>query len=370
MKFSCDKNIILEAVNHVIRTVPAKASVPVLEGLLLTVYKGGRLTVTGSDSELFIETSVSVDTVDDGALVVNAKLFYDMISKLENGTVLFRVDENGVMNIVSGLIKYKLPTMEASLYPQVPEIEKSESIKLKKSVLAGMLRQTLFSLSVKDTRPILKGALFDVKEEKISIVTSDTFRLAVRTEMLEEKRTKEFGFVVPGKALNELVKIMKNDDDPVYIGVASSHVVFEFEETKIVSRLLSGEFLKYQQMIPKQFKTTIRINTEDLKKSIERASVLVNEKVKNPVKISFEFDTVVVSYKTPDGSSMTDEVTAHIEGENFAIGFNDKYILDAMNYCEIPEVMINLNSPVSSICITPKDSEKFVFLISPMRLRD
>lgn len=370
MTFSCDKNLILEAVNNAIRTVPSKSSLPVLEGLLLHVCDDGSLRIIGSDAEMFIETKIDVESVVNVSFVVSAKLFFDMLTKLENGSVFFDLDDKGILNIFSGVIKYKLPTMDASLYPVVPEIERSESLCMKKSVLASMLRQTLYSVAVKETRPVLRGELFDIRKNSISIVSSDTFRMAVRTEFFEEEREKEFSFIVPGKALSEVAKIMKNDEENVYIGVASTHVVFEFDNTRIVSRLIAGDFLRYQTMIPKTFKTSILIHTEELKKSIERASVLINDKVKNPVRVRFEFDTIVVSYKTPDGSSMTDEIKAHIEGDNFEIGFNDKFIMDALNACEVPEIVLNLNSPVASLCIKPKDSEKFIFLLSPMKLKD
>lgn len=369
MTFSCDKNLILEAVNNVIRTVPAKASLPVLEGLLAEVEEDGSLRLVGSDTEMSIETRIDVQADSAFKFVVPARTFCDMLMKMESGEILFALDDKKVLQLTGGVVNYKLPTMDPALYPTVPVVEKSKSIRLKKNLLHSMLRQTLFSVALKDSRPALKGALFEVGSDKLTVVTSDTFRLSLRTEEYESKGG-DYSFIVPGKTLSELIKIMKNDEDDITVGLASTHAVFEFEQTKITTRLLSGEFIKYESMIPKSYKTTAVVKAEDMKKSIERASVLVSDKVKSPVRLSIEFDTIIISYRTPDGMSLTDEIKAQIEGDKFEIGFNDRYILDAMNGCDSEKVELKLNSPVSPMCVTPHGSDKLLYLISPMRLRN
>ena len=371
MTFSCEKNVILEAVNTVIKVVPSKSSIPVLEGIFVEITDDKKIRLVGSDIDIGIETFRALDNAEGcGAFVANAKTFGEMLSKLENGTVFFTLDEKNVLHMICGVIKYDLPCIDASLYPSMPMIEKSKSLSLKKSVLHSMLRQTLYAVSNNDTRPILRGALFDIEKESITVVASDTFRLAMRKEIFENPNEENFSFIVPGRTLSELTKIMKNDDENVDIGIASTHISFEFDETKIQSKLLAGEFLNYKNIIPKEFKTTVKVDTDNLKRAIERAAVLISEKIKNPVRMSFGFDSVVVSCRTPEGSSLTDEISAEIKGENIEIGFNDKYLIDALNASEKDKIHFNLNSPVTPMCITPEDSDSFVFLISPMRLRN
>jgi len=368
MKFSCEKNVILEAVGNVIRVIPAKASTPVLEGILIEI-KDNVLCMTGSDTEMSVQTTISVESDESKTFIVNAKTFNEMLGKLENGTVEFEIDEKGILHMVCGVIQYDLPTREAELYPTVPFVEKSKTLKFRKKMLHSMLKQTLFSVAQIETRPILKGVLFDICGNELYIVTTDTFRLSLRNEEFENTFGEDFSFVVPGKAINELVRIMNTDDEEVRLGLASTHAVFEFENTVITTRLLSGEFLKYKTIIPKTFKTEVVLKTEELKRTFERASVLINEKMRTPVRVNFEFDTVMTCCKTPEGSNFYDEIKAVIQGENIEIGLNNKQITDVLSVIETEEITMSLNSPVSSVCIKPVGKENALYIVSPMRLK-
>jgi DNA polymerase-3 subunit beta len=341
---------------------------PALDGILMELFKDGKLKLTGFDLEVGIETYLTVEAVTPGKLIVNAKLFGDILRNLDNGTIYLEADEKLNLNISCGVIKFVIPCLPFDMYPDMPIIEKSNVFKLKQNILHSMIRQTIFSVSANDSRPALKGMLFDIIDNEIYIISSDTFKMAIRKETFDNTLGSNISFIVPGKALAELVKIMNDNDDEIYIGLASHHITFEFNNIKIISRLIEGEFINYKSIIPKAFKTTATIKLNEIQKAVERASILISEKVKSPVRCSLEFDSIVISCKTSDGHSLTDEIRAEIKGDNLEIGFNNKYLLDIFNACECEDVCLMLNSPVTSMCVSPINSEKFLFLISPMRL--
>ena len=371
MKFSCEKNIMVDASNKVIKTIPSKSTMPVLEGILIQIENDGMLRMAGSDTELSIETFIAVETDSKIDFVVNAKTFYDMLCKLDSGTIFFEVDEKMMLHIVCGVIKYDLPTMDADLYPNIPLVEKSKTIVLNEKCLSSMIKQTLFSAADNDaTRTVLKGAYFEISEKDITVVASDTYRMAVRKENFKNESGENFSFIVPAKTLNELVKIMQNEDEDVRIGIANTHIVIEFEQTKLTSRLINGEYLKYKALLGREYKTKVKIKCIDLVKAIDRASVIITDKIRNVIKVSFEYDSIVLYCRTPEGHSFTDEIVAEKDGENIEMGFKGKYLVDALNGSEQEEVNIYIDSPRTPICIKPIDGDKFVYIISPMKLEN
>lgn len=368
MIFSCEKNIISEGVNIVSKVIVSKSSVPALEGILFEAYDDGKLKLTGSDIDVGIETYIDVNVEKEGSIIVNAKLLGDILRNLTNDIVRIEVDDKLNMHISCGVVNYMIPCMNPKYYPNIPIFDNEKSIKLKKGTLFSMIRQTIFSVSVFDAKPVLKGVLFEVDKDKISLVSSDNYRLSLRKESFENKYEEPFSFVVPGKTLNEIIKMTGEDDDDVNIGISHNYACFEFEGIRVVTKLLKGEFINYQSIIPFSFKTVCKVKTQDLKKAVERASLLVDEKVRYPVKFSIEFDSMVISYRKTEGHSFTDEINIEKQGESLEIGFNNKYILSILSAVDDEEVLIKLNSPLASMCITPTDNEKYFYLVSPMRL--
>jgi len=369
MKFSCDKNILVQAVNAVIKILPAKSPMPLLEGILLETGENN-LKLIGYDMEVGIDTCIEVEVQTPGKIVVNGKMFGDVLKNLDNNIIYISVDDKYNMSITCGLIKYVLPCLDAQAYPEMPVLENSKIFNIKQNIFLSMIRQTLFAVSTNDSRPILTGSLFDIGENSITVVSSDNFKMAIRREEYENPIKEAFSFIVPGKTQRELLNLVENNEDLMTIGLASRHIVFEFGTIRIISRLLDGEFLNYNAIIPRTFKTKTTVNIKEFKKTVERASVLISEKVKIPVRCDFEHDTIVLSCKSNDGHSFNDEIKSEIEGEPLEIGFNHKYLIDALNACEGESVLLALNSPVSSMCFLPEKGEKFVYLISPMRLRN
>ena len=303
-------------------------------------------------------------------MVLPAKKFFEMVGKMGSGTVYFNYEPKKILHLSCGVVKYDLPVLDADNYPVTPLVEKKEKILIEKSVFADIVKKTIFSVAQNDAKPILKGVLFDIEGNSITSVTSDQFRLSISKKVFNNESGNSFSVVVPGKTLSDLIKIMKPDEGEIIINCASTHVLFEFDNVKVTSKLLAGEFSNYKNVMPKNFKTEVTLNTSDFRRVLERASVLTNEKIKNPVKLSLEENTVIVSCRTPEGMSFLDEAAAQTTGERFEIGFNDRFLIDVLGVIEEDELTLYMNSPVSPACIRPVGNVNDVFLVSPIKIRN
>lgn len=368
MQFSCDKSVMLEAVNTVSRAVPQKTSTPVLEGILMEVYEDGMIRMVGYDVSIGIEVRIHADVVQKGRVVVNAKKFGDILRVLDNDTVSFSSDEQLNLTILCNVAKYTLSCADPNLYPDLPMIEKDRVYQIRRDTLNDMLRRVLFAVSDSDTMPVLRGVLFHIGKEDLTLVSCDSNRLCLCKQAYTNEHQTEEKFVVPGKTLSELNKIMMSNDELVSISTESHRILFEFGNIKIVSVLINGDFINYEPLIQKNAKTKVQVSKEALKRSVERASVLCDEKIRNPVRFSFEFESVVVSCNTSTGNMFSDEINATIDGENIEIGFNHKYILDALTACDSETVEIGLNSPFAMVYMKNSDSDDTLFVIAPRRL--
>ncbi len=369
MNFSCDRDLIFEALNIVIKPVPQKASIPVLEGICFEIEADGTCRLTGSDVEMSIETVIHITAEEKCSFVVPAKKFFDMISKIDSGNINFTLDPNKMLHIVSGMIKFDISTQDAEFYPQMPLVEKSKSIVIKQELLLNMIKQTLFSVSEFEAKATLRGLYFCVEYGFLTVVGSDMRRMAMRKEEFLNTNGEDFSFIVPAKTAAELSKIITGDTD-VIIGIASTHIVFEFDETKVTSRLISGEYIKYKSLLKREFKNEVIVNCDDLKKALERA-LIVNDKSNSCIRVNFEYDSIVIYCRTSEGHSLTDEIPCKKTGENMEIGFKGKYLLDVLNGCGDKEIKIKIDSARTPACLVPTDgSDRYIYLISPMNINN
>ncbi len=370
MKFSCEKTVLLEAVSLVSRAVLPKAASPVMEGILLEIYDDGRIKLIGYDLSIGIETEVPASVTKGGTFVVNAKMFGDLLRCFENDTVFFETDEHLNLTMRCCAAQFIIGCIAADTFPTLPVIEEEKSIQIRQDMLHSMLRQTLFAVSDNDTTPMLKGILFSIRSDSIELVATNQFKLAVRKEPFVYNG-EPLQFIVPGKTVAELIRAMPQTDDLVSIYLEEKQIVFEMKGLRVISRLLSGQFLNYRDILPLSFKTIATVRIDPLRRSMERASVLVStEKVRVPVRFSFEFDSLVLSCRSSTGNTMTDEIPAKVDGQTLEIGFNNRYVLELLAAAECDEVVLGLNQSNSLMKVTPTDSEKFIFLLSPMRLRE
>lgn len=366
MKFTVMRSDIVSAVQNVSRAVSTKATLPALEGILIKAYNN-TLTLSGYDLELAITTTVEATVSVEGEIVVGAKLFADIVRKLPEEIVTFETDERMIIYINSGNAAYQIVGISSMEYPEMPKFDAMDEIKLSAGVLKNMIKQTIYAVSDNINKPIYTGSLFDIKDKIMRVVAIDGYRMAIRQENLDTD--VEQRFIVPGKMQGEILKLITDDEKEVLIVVGQRHVSFTLENYSIVSRLIEGNFLDYRTTVPKGEDTIIRINTRSLINSVDRIALITSDRVQSPVRFSITQDQIKLSCKTAVGRA-NDEIPVSTIGKDVEIGFNNKYVLEALKNTECDEVTLVLNGSLSPMIIKPVQGEEFIFLVVPMRLND
>ena len=367
MKIICNTVELSEACQNVQRAASTKTAIPAIEGILMTA-KDGILTLTGYDLEMGITTSIAARTEVEGELVLNAHMFSETLRKLPGSTVEIFSDDRNIAYISCGDYESTLIGISAEEYPDLPSVSGGYPITVSQGILKDMVRKTIFSAAVKDSKIVHTGIKFEIEENHIRLIAVDGVRLAIRNENISYSG-ETLSFVVPAKTLSEVVKLMNDDDADVTLGVGKRHIIFEVSGYNIISRLLDGEFLNYKAAIPSSTKTVINVNTRAFIESIDRTSLIITEKIKSPVKCIFDDNMIKMSSITSLGTA-NDRIPASIDGETCTIGFNNKYMLDALRACDSDEVRIMLNGAVAPILIVPNEGDEFIFLILPVRLKN
>ncbi len=368
MKVICNSAELSEACQNVQRAASVKTAIPAIEGILMSA-KDNVLTLTGYDLEMGITTSIPARTEEEGDIVLNAHMFSETLRKLPESVVSIDSDTRQIASIVCGEFKSTLIGISAEEYPELPSVSGGYPITLSQGLLKDMIRKTIFSVALKDnSKPVHTGVKFEIEENHIRLIAVDGVRLAIRNEKTEYTG-ENLAFVVPAKTLSEVMKLMNDDEETVTLGVGKRHIIFEVAGYKIISRLLDGEFLNYKAAIPSTATTVVTVDTRTLIDSIDRTSLIITDKIKSPVKCIFENNMIKISSITSLGTA-NDRINASVEGDNCTIGFNNKYVLDALKVCDTDEIRIMLSGAVKPILIVPKQGDEFIFLILPVRLKN
>ena len=371
MKIIFEKNNILKGINSVVKISSNKTTMPILEGILLQTDEN-KVKLTTYDLELGIECFVDAEIKEEGATVINAIMFSEIIRKLPDSDISITLNDNNLLEIECEGSLYKLATMNPNEFPELPKINIENSIKLEQSLLKNMIRKTIFAVSNEDNKPIFTGCLFEVKNNKLNVVAIDGFRLAWKSNFLNEKYN-DFSAVIPGKTLNELNKIILDSFENITIGVSKNQALFEMENCKVVTRLLEGEFLNYASVVPNTWETRIRVNKNDIQSCFERVSLIstssIEKEKKYPVKVSIDIGKIVISCTNQTGDAK-EEIYLQTEGKNLEIGFNPKYFLDALKIIDDEEVFIDFGTNISPCVIRPIENEDYVYMILPIRLSE
>lgn len=367
MKFSCDKAQLLSAISVTSKVASSKSAVPALEGLLLEVSRG--LQISGYDLKTGIKTVLPAEVEEMGDIVINARLFGEIIRKLPENDVSISVDENLMATIESGKSHYNILGTSATDYPELPSVDMQNSIYIPQNVLKSMIGDTIFAVSDNESRPIQTGTLFEVENHTITLVSVDGYRLALRREKLEKSDYDKCNFVVPGTALGEVEKIALDSEELVTITIGTKHILFQIGETTVISRRLEGEFLNYRQAIPQNNRIFLKAARTDLVQSVERVSLIISDKVKSPLRCVFGDGTLQISAVTAIGKA-NDECRIQGDGENLEIGFNNKYLLDALKSAPAEEIKVLMNTSVSPCIIGPADEkDNFIYMVLPVRMK-
>ena len=364
MKFECNRHTLTEAVTNVQRAVSTKSSTPALEGILVKA-ENNKLQLYGYDLDICITTTIEASVREEGAAIITARLFSEIIRKLPEDNIKIEVDEKNIVYITSGRVDYKIIGMPASDYPEIPDIRSTDTVKIDGEALSSMIRQTIYAVSDKDIKPAHKGSLFEIEDGYIRIISVDGYRLAIRTEKIDYNGDKTF--IVPGKSLLEVVKLITEDTKTIDIIVSGRHIIFKIGTYSVISRLIEGEFMNYKSSIPKLHSTKLKVNTRKFINTIERMSLLLTDKMKSPIRCLIDDGMIKTSCNTPLGNA-NDEIEAVIEGEGVEIGFNNRFLLDTLRYSETDEVNLALNGALSPMVVTPTEGDSFLFLLLPMRL--
>ena len=368
MKFICNTKELSAACNNVIRAVSTKVTIPTIEGILIECGSD-TLSLTGYDFEFGINTIMSVDVVEPGAIVINAKVLCDIIRKLNNDEVTIETNGSSV-SIISGAAQYNISGIDAEDYPELPSVNNGDKVELDQKLMYSMISQTVFAVADNESsKPVYTGLKFEIADDTITMIGVDGYRLAIRKESIGYDG-EDIEFVVPKKTIKEIIKLFNLENDKkISMLISKRHIVFEIDNYSIISRLLDGEFIDYQAAIPKVSSTTILINTNDAIDCIERTLPVIENNQKNPIRCLFDGDQMRVSTVSSLGR-VVDYTHANTSGDRVEIGFNSKFMLDALHASDTDEVKIELGGPVSPAVIKPINSDSFIFLVLPMRLKN
>lgn len=368
MKIVCETSVLYKACQNVQRSVSTKGALASLECILIDAV-GDAVKLTGYDLEIGCETFISAFVEEKGKIALNARHLCDILRLTPGDKVTLSTDEKNVCTIMSEETEYTVIGTDPDTYPDLPQVSDVFPVVVNQGVLKDMIRKTIYAVSVIDSKPVHMGIKFEIEQNQIVLVALDGFRLAIRRENIDYSGDN-MTFVVPAKTLNEIIKISEDDEDVFTISVGKRHIVIQAGEYRIISRLLEGEFLDYKSAIPSSYTTKITVDTKDLIESVERVSLLVSsEKIKTPIRCLAEDNMLKLSNVTSVGRAK-DRCIAETEGNTIEIGFNARYMLDALKVSDKDKVSIELNNSVSPIIITPTDDDNFLFLILPMRLKN
>lgn len=364
MIFICTKQKLQEGVLITQKAITGRSTMPILEGIYIHATKEG-VTLIGSDMDLSIETKVDATIIEEGRVVIDSKIFGEIIRKLPNSDIKIEIIENDTVQISCEKSVFNVVYMNTEDYPSLMQIDEDRKIEVPQSILKNMIKSTSFAIAQDETRPILQGILFEVKNKILNLVALDGYRLAIKSEYLDSDIDIEV--VIPGKTLNEVSKILEDIESIVNITFTNNHILFNLGETKIISRLLDGKFVNYNSLLPQEHKLLVIANRQELQNGIERASLMAKEGNSNLIKLDIQEENVIITSNSQLGK-VREEVNINLQGEGVQIAFNSRYLLDVLKNMEDDEVVIEMTSSVSPCVIKSKETDAYKYLVLPVRL--
>jgi len=365
MKIIVLKQNLMEAINIVQRAVMTKATLPILEGIYIEADE--KVKLVGNCFDLGIECMVDADIREKGTVVIEARIFGEIIRRLPDAPVYIEVLDGYKVRIECLNSYFEIRGMDGESYPMPPEYESEVSLSLPQSLLKELIRQTIFAVGTDENRKIMTGVLVEARQGELKMAALDGFRMAVCSTVIKEDIN--FKVVIPGRNMQEILRVLETSDENVEISMAGSLTSFGLNNCRMVSKILEGEFMNYQSYIPTQFETVITVNTRELEESMERASLITSDDKRYPVRINLSDDKMVISSTTERGMSK-EEISIENTGNTMQIGFNPRYFLDALKVINDEKIKISFTSPVGPCIITPVDHDRFLFLILPVRLKN
>lgn len=365
MKLKCFRTDISNAVINVQRAVATKATIPALEGILLQA-NGDELTLSGYDLEIGIITKIQATVEEEGEVVVSARLLSEIVRKSPEEIIEISTDERMTTYIKSGNANYNIVGISSMDYPELPKFETEDELTINAGLLKNMIRQTIYAVlsEIKET-PIYTGSYYEMTKNQLRIVTVDGFRMAIRTETVECEEVPPF--VVPAKTQSEVLKLITDEEKTVKLNIGKRHIAFIVDNYSVVSRLIEGTFINYQNIIPKETTTEFVVKTRRLLEAVERMALITNEKIKTPIRCTIANDGISLMCSTTVGRA-TDFIDVDYTGKETSIGFSHRFMIDALKNTDSDEVRICIKSPVEPMVIYPVKGDNFLFMVVPMRI--
>lgn len=363
MRIICSKSNLVKGVGTVSKAVPSKTTMPILECILIDATTDV-IKLTANDMELGIQTEIDGDIVEHGMIAIDAKIFSEIVRKLPDNDVVIETNANLQTTIVCEKAKFDISGKPGEEFSYLPVIEKEESIEISQFTLKEVIRQTIFSIADTESNKLMTGELFEIKNNILRVVSLDGHRISIRKIALKDN-VNDKKLVVPGKTLMEVSKILSGEaESMVNISYTNNHIVFEFDQTIVVSRLIEGEYFKIDQMLSSDYDTKVRINKKELLSCIDRATLLIKEGDKKPIIINIEDEMMELKIKSQIGS-MNEEIMINKEGKDLLIGFNPKFLIDALRVIDDEEVTLYLMN-AKAPCFIKDEAENYIYLILPV----
>ena len=368
MRFTCEKNMLVQGLNIAGRTVASKSSLSVIEGILCRAGNG--LNLTGYNMETAITYNVEAEVTDPGECILPARLFGDIIRRLPEGPVTVVVDDNYKVSVRAGYASFNISAESADDYPELPDVNSGRPVFIPQCKLKELISGTIFAVSENQSRPIHTGVKFEVTDDSVTAVAVDGFRLARRTWHPQEATGRQLSFVVPAAGLKEVEKILTDSEDMAAFTLGPKHILFQLGGATLVCRLLEGEFLDWKKVVPTNCPIQLVANVSDLSSSIERVGLIVSEKHKSPVRCVFSNQVLNMRTITTIGAA-EDRCAIAGDGKELEIGFNVRYMADALKAVPCEEVTLELTNGLSPIVLTPVDEKyDFSYMVLPVRIKN
>lgn len=363
MKLICSKSNLLHGVNIVSKAVPTRTTMAILECILIDA-SANEIKLTANDMELGIETKIEGEIAERGVIALDAKIFSEIVRKLPDSDVTIETDASFKTTITCEKAKFNIVGKSGDDFSYIPYIERNEPIVMSQFTLKEVIRQTIFSIADNDNNKLMTGELFEIEENDLKVVSLDGHRISIRNIELKNNYSHK-KVVVPGKTLQEVSKILPGSaEDEVSIFLTDNHIVFEFENTTVVSRLIEGEYFKIEQMLSSDYETKVKINKRELLDCIDRATLLVKEGDKKPIIMNITDGTMELKINSFIGS-MNEDIDIQKEGKDIMIGFNPKFILDALRVIDDESIDIYLVNPKAP-CFIRDEEQRYIYLILPV----
>lgn len=363
MKIICNKSNLAKGVSIVSKAVPSKTTMPILECILIDASMDV-IKLTANDMELGIETKIEGDIVEHGIIALNAKIFSEIVRKLPDNDVVIETESDNQAMITCEKAKFNIAAQSGEDFSYLPVVEKENSITISEFTLKEVIRQTIFSIADNDTNKMMTGELFEINDNILRVVSLDGHRISIRKIELNDNYGSE-KVIVPGKTLQEISKIIGGEaEEAVEISFTKNHIVFEFNQTMVVSRLIEGDYFRIDQMLSSDYETKVRVNKRELLDCIDRATLLIKEGDKKPIIINIGDDVMELKIKSQIGT-MDEEVVITKEGKDLLIGFNPKFLIDSLRVIDDEEVdlyFMNAKAP----CFIKDEQQSYIYLILPV----